>query len=188
MNRHSNSRALLLGAALLLVAAAAFALPAYRADRISAQGTITNLTRVGDMYQVTVNNGAYTYTVPVSMVNGRDIRVGDQIRVGGTITGNTVNTDYIAFSGSPAYAHDPSYVGVPYGQSGWLSGTVIRPHQHYGYLELRDDASGLPMKIDVRKMDEKHSVNVWRAKPGDHINVLGSWEKRDTFRADRVVY
>ena len=187
MKRNSSAIVVALGI-MLLLATAAFALPAYRADRISAQGTITNVTRVGDMYQVTVNNGAYTYTVPVSMVNNHDVRVGDQVRVGGVITGNVVNADYIAFSGSPTYAHDPSYQGVPYGQTGWLSGTVIRPHQHYGYLEFRDDASGLPMKIDVRKMDEKHSVNVWRAKPGDHINVLGSWENRETFRADRVVY
>jgi len=188
MNRQSNSKAFVLAVGLVLLAATAFALPAYRADRISAQGTITNVTRVGDSYQVTVNNGAYMYTVPVAMVNGRDIRVGDQIRVGGTITGNTVNTDYIAFAGTPAYARDPSYQGVPYGQSGWLSGTVTRLHQHYGYLEFKDDATGLPMKVDVRKMDEKRSVNVWRTQPGDHINVLGSWENRETFRADRVVY
>ena len=185
-----SNRSAVLAAAIgvLLLATTAMALPAYRADRISTQGTITNITRVGDSYQITLNHGDYLYTVPVSMVNSRDIRVGDQVRVGGVITGNSVNTDYIAFSGTPAYARDPAYQGVPYGQSGWMSGTVIRPHQHYNYLEVRDDASGLPMKIDVRKMDEKHSVNVWRAQPGDHINVLGSWENRETFRADRVVY
>src|ERR1051326_3406215 len=187
MNRKSNVFILAIGL-MLLLGTAAFALPAYPADRISTQGTITNVTRVGDMYQVTLNHGAYTYSVPVSMVGSRDIRVADQIRIGGRITGDPVHSDYIAWSGTPAYARDPSYQGVPYGQSGWLSATVIRPHQHYGYLEVRDDASGLPMKIDVRKMDEKHSVNVWRAQTGDHINVLGSWENRETFRADRVVY
>jgi len=187
MNRQ-NSKFVFVAAVALLLATSVFALPAYRADRISTQGTITNLTRVGDQYQVTLNHGAYSYYVPVSMVQNRDIRVGDQVRLGGVITGDTVNTDYIAWSGTPAYARDPSYQGVPYGQSGWLSATVIRPHQHYGYLEVRDDASGLPMKIDVRKMDEKRSVNVWRAQPGDHINILGSWENRETFQADRVVY
>jgi hypothetical protein len=187
MNRKSNVFILAIGL-MLLLGTAAFALPAYRADRISTQGTITNVTRVGDMYQVTLNHGGYVYSVPVSMVGTHDIRVGDQIRVGGVITGDSVTSDYVAFSGTPAYARDPSYLGVPYGQSGWLSGTVTRLHQHYGYLEFKDDATGLPMKVDVRKMDEKHSVNVWRAQPGDHINVLGSWENRETFRADRVVY
>jgi hypothetical protein len=187
MNKQNRIYLVAIGVALL-VATAALALPAYRADRISTQGTITNVTRVGDMYQVTLNHGAYTYSVPVSMVGSRDIRVGDQIRIGGLITGDTVHSDYIAWSGTPAYARDPSYQGVPYGQSGWLSGTVTRLHQHYGYLEFKDDATGMPMKIDVRKMDEKRSVNVWRTQPGDHINVLGSWENRETFQADRVVY
>lgn len=186
MKRHST--VLALAGLLLLLGTTAFALPAYRADRISTQGTITSMSRVGNQYQISLNNGEYSYFVPVTMVNNRDIRVGDQVRIGGIINGNNVTSDYIAFSGTPAYERDPSYQAVPYGQSGWLSATVIRPHQHYGYLEVRDDASGLPMKIDVRSMDEKRSVNVWRARPGDHINVRGSWENRETFRADRVVY
>src|SRR4029079_5645021 len=186
MNRKNHI--LLFAIGLMLIGTVAFALPAYRADRISTQGTITNVTRTGDMYVVTLNHGAYTYSVPVSMVGSHGIRVGDQIRVGGVITGDTVTSDYVAFSGTPAYARDPSYMSVPYGQSGWLSGTVTRLHQHYGYLEFKDDATGLPMKIDVRGMDEKHSVNVWRTQPGDHINVLGSWSDRNTFRANRVVY
>jgi hypothetical protein len=37
-------------------------------------------------------------------------------------------------------------------------------------------------------MDTKHSVNVWRTRPGDHISVNGSWENRDTFSAGRVQY
>ena len=187
MNRQNRIFVVAAGLALLL-ATTALALPAYRADRISTQGVVTNVTRVGDTYQVTLNHGAYTYYVPTSMIGSRDIRVGDRIRVGGLITGDTVNSDYIAWSGTPAYARDPSYQAVPYGQSGWLSGTVTRLHQHYGYLDIRDDASGMPMKVDVRGMDEKRSVNVWRTQPGDHINVLGSWSNRETFRADRVVY
>lgn len=187
MNRKSNVFILAIGL-MLLLGTAAFALPAYRADRISTQGTVTSVTRVGDQYQIGLNHGSYMYYVPISMIGARDIRVGDQVRVGGVITGDTVNSDYIAFSGTPAYARDPSYMSVPYGQSGWLSGTVTRLHQHYGYLDIRDDATGLPMKVDVRSMDEKRSVNVWSTKPGDHINVRGSWSDRDTFRADRVVY
>src|ERR1051326_7308384 len=103
MNRHSSTVLALAVGLMLLVGTAAFALPAYRADRISTQGTITSVTRVGDQYQVSR---------------------------GGIITGDTVTTDYVAFSGTPAYARDPSYQGVPYGQSGWLSATVIRPHKH----------------------------------------------------------
>ena len=186
MSNHRNAFVVAVGL-MLLLGTAAFALPAYRADRISTQGTVTSVAQVGDMYNITLNHGAYTYSVPVTMVN-RDIRIGDQVRIGGIINGDMVNTDYIAYAGTPAYARDPSYMAVPYGQSGWLSGTVTRLHQHYGYLDVRDDATGMPMKVDVRSMDEKRSVNVWRTKPGDHINFRGSWENRETFRADRVVY
>ena len=186
MNRRNNIILLALG--LLLLSTAAFALPDYRGDRISTVGTISSMSREGDQYRIVLNHGSYAYFVPASMVGARDIRLGDQVRIGGVVNGDTVTADYIGFNGTPAYARDPSYMSVPYGRSGWLSATVTRLHQHYGYLDVRDDATGLPMKIDVRSMDEKRSVNVWRTQPGDHINVLGSWAKRDTFRADRVEY
>lgn len=188
MNRNIAFAAVL-GLALLLGSAMpAAALPAYHGDRISTQGRITSINREGDHYRVVLNNGSYAYMVPISMIANRQIRLNDQVRIGGIVAGDNVNADYIAFSGEPAYARDPSYMGVPYGQSGWMSGTVIRLHQHYGYLDMRDDATGLPVKVDVRKMDEKRSVNVWRAKPGDHINVQGSWENRETFQASLVHY
>ena len=53
-------------------------------------------------------------------------------------------------------------------------------------MQLRP--TGLPVKVDVRRMDTRHSVNVWRTRPGDHISVNGSWENRDTFQAGRVQY
>ena len=187
MNRKrsvSTALAAAIGLALLLSTAAfAAPLPDYRGDRISTVGTITSMSREGDQYRIVLNHGNYAYYVPVSSVVNRDIRVGDQVRIGGV-----VNSDFIAFSGQPAYARDPSYRSVPYGQSGWMSGTDIRLHQHYGYLDMRDDATGLPVKVDVRNMDEKRSVNVWRTSPGDHISVNGSWSKRDTFQANQVVY
>ncbi len=192
MNRKrsvSTALAAAIGLALLLSTTAfAAPLPDYRGDRISTVGTITSMSREGDQYRIVLNHGSYAYYVPVSSVVNRDIRVGDQVRIGGIVNGDVVNSDFIAFAGQPAYARDPSYRSVPYGQSGWMSGTVIRLHQHYGYLDLRDDATGLPVKIDVRNMDEKRSVNVWRTRPGDHITVNGSWEKRDTFQANQVVY
>jgi len=192
MSKHSSALTAFVVAitvSLLLASAATAApLPDYRGDRISTVGTITSMSREGDQYRIVLNHGSYAYYVPVSSVRDRDIRVGDQVRIGGTVNGDVVNSDYIAFSGQPAYARDPSYRSVPYGQSGWMSGTVVRLHQHYGYLELRDDATGLPVKIDVRNMDEKRSVNVWRTSPGDHISVNGSWAKRDTFQANQVVY
>jgi hypothetical protein len=160
----------------------------FRADRISTQGEITNINREGDQYRVILNHGSYTYYFPVSTIRGRDIRVGDRVRIGGVVSGDSVNADYIAFSGEAAYANDPSYRGVPFGSTGWMSGTVVSVNRRLNYVTIRDDASGLPMKIDVRNMDTKRSVNVWRTRTGDHISVMGSWENRDTFKVSIVQY
>src|SRR3977135_3098503 len=88
----------------LLLSSTAMAAPQpqdyqYRADRISTQGEITSMSREGDQYRVVLNHGSYTYYIPVSAIRSRDIRVGDRVRLGGVVSGNSVNTDYIAFSG-----------------------------------------------------------------------------------------
>ena len=171
-----------------LMSTAAFAQDTYRPDRISTQGRITSITREGNMYRVTLNHGGYTYLVPVNDVRNRDLRVGDRVRLDGFVNGDVVNTNLIAWQGEPAYAVDPMYQSVPFGQSGWMSGTVQRTDRHLGYLVVRDDASGRNFKVDVRHMDLRHPVNIWGIRAGDHISVNGSWENRDTFNAMRVEY
>jgi hypothetical protein len=189
MKKQWNLGALFATTALaFLLSTAAIAQPDYRADRISTQGQITSITREGSQYRVELNHGSYTYYVPVSTIRNRDIRVGDQVRLGGVVTGDSVTTDYIAFSGEPAYATDPSYRAVPFGSTGWMSGTVMSVNRHLNFVTMRDDATGLPVKVDVRHMDTRHSVNVWHTRPGDHISVNGSWENRNTFQAGRVQY
>jgi hypothetical protein len=44
------------------------------------------------------------------------------------------------------------------------------------------------IRVDVRNMDTRGSVNVWRLRPGDRINVTGGWENRGHFQADRVFF
>lgn len=179
----------------MLLSSAAFAAPQpqerayqYRADRISTQGEITSMAREGDQYRIELNHGSYVYYVPMSVIRNRDIRVGSRVRLGGIVSGDSVNADYLAFSGEPTYTSDPEYRGVPYGSSGWMSGTVVNVNRRLNYLTIRDDASGLPVKIDVRNMDTKRSVNVWRTRPGDHISVNGSWSNHDTFNSAIVQY
>lgn len=198
MNRKKSLFAPLVAASglAMLLSTAAIAAPQpqdrddyhFRADRISTVGIITNINRDGDQYRVVLNHGSYTYYFPVSTIHGRDIRVGDRVRIGGMVNGDAVNADWVAFSGEPAYSNDPSYRGVPFGSTGWMSGTVISANRRLNYITIRDDASGLPMKIDVRNMDTKRSVNVWRTRNGDHISVMGSWENRDTFTVSIVQY
>jgi hypothetical protein len=178
----------------VLLGSAAFAAPQpqdtsiYRADRISTQGQITSISREGNVYRVFLNHGSYAYNVPAPMIRSRDIRIGDVVRIGGVVSGDAVSADYIAFAGEPSYTTDPMYRAVPFGLSGWMSGTVLNVNRRLNYITIRDDASGLPVKIDVRNMDTKRSVNVWRTRLGDHISVNGSWEDHDTFNAGRVQY
>jgi hypothetical protein len=160
----------------------------YRADRISTQGRITSITRDGDVYRVTLNHGAYTYYVPLSTVRGRELQVGDRVRIGGFVNGDVVNADAIGWSGDPYFTTDPMYRGVPFGSTGWMSGVVESTNRHMGYVTVRDDSTGVDYKIDVRNMDRSRPINVWGLRAGDHITINGGWENRTTFNATRIEY
>jgi hypothetical protein len=180
----------------MLLSTAAFAAPQpqdrddyhYRADRISTQGEITSVSREGDRFRVVLNHGSYTYWVPMATLRNRELPVGVRVRIGGVVDGDAVNADFVAFSGEPTYTTDPMYRGVPYGQTGWMSGTVLSTNRRLNFITIRDDASGLPVKIDVRNMDTRRSVNVWRTRPGDHVSLDGSWSNRDTFTVNVIQY
>src|SRR5438132_11611424 len=119
-NKQLTVVAAVVGLMLLLSSAAAFAQDnyQYRADRISTQGRITSMTREGDQYRLTLNHGAYAYFVPLAIVQSRDLRVGDRVRIDGIVNGDVVNADMVAFPGEPNYLRDPMYRGVPYGSTG----------------------------------------------------------------------
>lgn len=178
-----------LSALALLLSTAAFAQnTVYRGDRMSAQGIVTGVTLQGDMYNVTLNHGGYTFLVPVATLGARPLQVGSYVRLGGFVTGDVVNADMIAFRGDPYYVNDPYYHPVPFGSNGWMSGTVLDSNRHLGYLTIRDDQTGRTETIDVRHMDRGRPVNVWGIRSGDHISVLGNWENHDRFDAQRIMY
>ncbi|HUJ16189.1 MAG TPA: hypothetical protein VL284_20535 [Thermoanaerobaculia bacterium] len=174
--------------ALGLMCGSAFAQNNYRADRISTQGTITRVTRQGDMFQVTLDHGAYTYYVPVATVGPRNLAVGERVRIDGLVAGDVVNSDMIALANEPYFSADPYYHGVPFGQNGWMSATVTSINRHLGYMWVRDDSTGVTYKVDVRHMNTRRPVNVWGIRKGDHISVDGNWENRNTFDAVRIEY
>jgi len=159
----------------LLLSSAVFAAPQstteyhFRTDRISAQGEVTSIAREGDQYRVVLNNGMYSYLVPMSSVHNRDIHVGSVVRIGGVVNGDAVNADWIAFSGEPMYANDPMYRGVPFGQSGWLSGTVLSVNRRLNFVTIRDDASGVPVKVPLGLDD--HVLDRQSASPGKRSAV-----------------
>lgn len=177
-----------LSALAVLLSTAAFAQNYYRGDRMSAQGIVTAVTLEGDMYSITLNHGGYTFLVPVATVGERPIHVGAFVRLGGFVEGDVVNADTISFRGEPYYGTNSQYRAVPFGSNGWLSGTVLDRDRHLGYLTIRDDQTGATVTIDVRHMDRGRPVNVWGIRSGDHISVLGSWEQRGRFDAQRIMY
>jgi hypothetical protein len=194
---HLAVKAVGVGTLALLLGGSVFAAPQnsrrdarneYRNDRISTLGRITDIRREGDRFRVTLDRGSYAYYVPVSTVRERNLRVGDQVRFGGYVTGDLVNVDMLAFQGDPSYTTDPTYRAVPQGGRGWMSGTLQRSDRHLGYLVIRDDASGQNVKVDVRHMNLRKPVNIWGIRNGEHITINGSWEKRDTFDAKRIEY
>jgi hypothetical protein len=185
------------GSLALLLSAPMFAAPQdqyrenraeFRADRLSMQGRISNVSREGDRFRVTLDHGNYSYWVPVGTVGTRNLRVGASVRLGGIVAGDSVNVDLLAMPGDAYYDTDPNYRAVPMGSTGWMTGVVQRVDRHLGYLTIRDEASGETVKVDVRHMNLRKPVNVWGIKAGERISVNGSWERRGTFDATRVEY
>jgi hypothetical protein len=181
------ARLIALAAFILLLSAPVYALE-YQGDHISTQGRITSISQEGDQYRISLNHGGYSYYVPMTVARSHNLHVGDRVRLGGVISNDAVNVDMIALPGEPSYLRDPAYRGVPFGSTGWLSGTIDSTNRHLGYLTIRDDASGNLYKIDVRHMTSHRPVNLWDARPGDHVTVNGSWERPDLFDARRVEF
>jgi hypothetical protein len=55
-------------------------------------------------------------------------------------------------------------------------------------MDVRDDASGNIIRVDVRNTNTRRSVNIWDLHRGDRINVRGAWEREGVFEARRVEF
>lgn len=115
-------------------------------------------------------------------VNVWQLRAGDPIVVnGGWTNRNTFRANRIGISNM-----QPMTSGYDPSTSNFISGTVQNVNRDLNYVTVRDDATGQIVKIDVRKMDTRRSVNVWQLRPGDRIATSGTRENRDTFQADTI--
>jgi hypothetical protein len=173
----------------------------YRADRVmfanrqalnrlanGVTGTVEEVNR--DLNYITIRDDATGQNVKVDvrkMDTRRSVNVW-QLRNGDVVTAygkwakkrGTLRADFVNFGSTTPMTSGLSSPNV-------LSGTVDTVNRDLNYFTLRDDATGQTVKIDVRQMDARRSVNVWNLRAGDHITVDGSWTPgRDLFQAEMV--
>src|SRR5207249_3510168 len=79
-------------------------------------------------------------------------------------------------------------VAAAYDDDTALTGTVINVNRDLNYVTVRDQATGQSVKVDVRRMDTRRSVNVWQLRTGELVTVNGRWANKNNgnFRADFV--
>lgn len=158
--------------------------------RISVEGRITNITREGSggKYDVTLDNGG-TYRLSRATMRDNNLAVGQFVHFDGYMRGRNAFVENVMLSNDPNWNYSRSNPTNSYGygttNANYMTGIVESTNRHLNYFTVRD-TNGRLMKVDVRNMDTRRSVNVWNLRPGDRISVNGGWENSDTFRADTV--
>lgn len=175
----------------------------YRADRVmqpnpqalsrlsnGVTGTVVDVNRNRNF--ITINDQATGQPVKIDVrgmdtrrsVNVWDLRSGELITTHGTWAKNgTLRADFVNFTSAVPMSSGGYSANMP----NMITGTVESVNRDLNYFMLRDEATGRPVKIDVRQMDTRRSVNVWNLRTGDRISVDGSWTKdADRFQAEMV--
>jgi hypothetical protein len=118
---------------------------------------------------------------PRRSVNVWQLRNGDLVSTHGTWAKNgTFRADFVNFA-------DTVPMASGYDSPNMVSGTVESLNRDLNYFVVRNDVTGQPVKIDVRQMDTRRSVNVWNLRTGDRITVNGTWTREhDRFEAEMV--
>lgn len=158
-------------------------------NRISTglTGTVENVNR--KLKYITVRDQATGQPIRVDVrtidtrrsVNVWQLRTGELVTVNGAWANNNherYRADFVNFEN---YAPMTSGTNSP----NVINGTVESVNRDLNYFIVRDTATGQPVKIDVRDMDTRRSVNVWNLRTGDRVTVNGAWN-HDRFKAEMV--
>ena len=143
----------------------------------TTQGRITMIQREGNQYRVQLDNGGYNYWVPLSTIRDQRLQIGDTVSISGY-----GRADGMMVSSIAPYGYGPNGMY----SNGTVVGTVENVNRRLNYVVVRDANTGARFKVDVRNMNTRRSVNVWRLQPGDRIVAQGGWENRNTFNAATV--
>ena len=179
MRRHPM--AVLIAAALLSLATVASAANFNEANGLT--GTVVSLNRDLNYFTVRDDVTGRNFKVDTRSMTGRSIdvwslRAGDRITSMGSWEKNreTFKADNVMRANPQALRR----------LANGVTGTVEDINRDRNYIVIRDQVSGNPVKIDVRKMDSRRSVNVWQLRTGDLVTSHGTWAKNGNFRADFV--
>lgn len=151
-------------------------------------GTVVKVNRKLNFVTVRDQDSGRNVKIDVRRMDTRqsvgvwDLRAGDPIVVNGSWTNNnTFQANRIGVSNL-----QPMTSSYGASNANFVSGVVQNVNRDLNYVTLRDDATGAAVKIDVRRMDTRRSVNVWQLRAGDRIATSGTWTDRETFQADTV--
>ncbi|MGZ7078733.1 MAG: hypothetical protein ACXVJT_04885 [Thermoanaerobaculia bacterium] len=150
-------------------------------------GTVENVNR--NLNYITLRDQATGQLVRVDVrsldtrrsVNVWQLRPGELVTVNGAWANNrrgTYRADFVNFENYVPMTSGASSPNVIYG-------SVESVNRDLNYFTVRDNATGQPVRIDVRDMDTRRSVNVWNLRTGDRVTINGSWD-RDRFKAEMV--
>lgn len=149
-------------------------------------GTVDRVNRNLKFITVRDQNSGQSVKVDVRKMDTRQsinvwqLRSGDPIVVtGGWKNRNGFRANRVNISSQPSMASAS-------GTSNFVSGTVESVNRDLNYVSVRNDATGQLVKIDVRRMDTRRSVNAWQLRAGDRVAASGRWENGNTFQADTL--
>jgi hypothetical protein len=144
----------------------------HRGSSYRHSGRVTNYSRWNNGYRVWVHGAPYPFYIPLSHWHRDRFRIGVSINLGG----------YWNPGGYYDYYDDGYYRGYPYRatSSGDLRGTVESVDYRRDTFVVRNDATGSFVTV-ISRDRRMHDL-----RPGDYVEVAGSWERSGYFNAHDV--
>jgi hypothetical protein len=150
-----------------------------RDERVTMQGKVTAMSHENGGYRVRIDRDSRSYWVPDSYVrnnNGRDLRVGVSISLGGVFRGGSVYVDAVNWPDAGGYGYD----------NGYLRGLVTRIDYRRNIMTVRDDRSGRQTDVEMRGNQRGGRVDLDDLRRGDYVELSGDWTRGGLFEAYRV--
>jgi hypothetical protein len=151
-------------------------------ERVRTEGRIRSFTRERGGFRIFLEGDRFPFWVSEANFRFGFPRVGLGIRFGGVFRGGFIAVDDCYLAPYDGY-YDSGYYASSYPSSysaGYLSGVVERIDARYGNVTIVDDTSGRLVTVDMR------STGLDDLRPGDHVELTGSWNRAGLFAALRV--